>query len=155
MPNINVNFITSIDEPYQRSSWGGRGHRRKYIIHNGMWYFAEFDTKEQLDSFADMMGFSYELVEEREDVEGHGMWRRYSMSHEIVDPCNGGFSKVEQLPAGAKAFKGLSNGSIVDCYFLNDGERIHIYRPNPNCKDIYQPLSIEEHIAYVKAHGLC
>lgn len=53
----------------------------------------------------------------------------------------------------AKKFKCLSNGSIVDGYFTNDGKRIRIYRCNPNARDFYKPLSTEEHIAFQRKHG--
>ena len=53
----------------------------------------------------------------------------------------------------ATKFKFLSNGSIVDGYFLNDGKRIKIYRCNPNAKDFYKPLSTEEHINFQKTYG--
>ena len=77
----------------------------------------------------------------------------YSMSHKINDFCGGGFWKLSDLPEGAKPFKALSNGSIVTCYFLNDGKEITIYRPNPNAKEVYQPLELKEHIAHRKIYG--
>ena len=36
---------------------------------------------------------------------------------------------------------------------LNDGEIIRIYRPNPNYKEVYQPLPLTQHIAHIKLHG--
>lgn len=56
------------------------------------------------------------------------------------------FTEKKQLPTGAKKYKWLCNGSIVDCYHTIDA----IYRPNPNCKNIYIPLDIREHIAFQK-----
>ena len=53
----------------------------------------------------------------------------------------------------ATRFKCHSNGSIVDGYFLNENGRIKIYRCNPNAKDFYHPLPLEEHIAFCKANG--
>lgn len=53
----------------------------------------------------------------------------------------------------ATKFKCLSNGSIVDGYFLNDGQRIKIYRCNPNARDFYKPLTTEEHINFQKTYG--
>lgn len=53
----------------------------------------------------------------------------------------------------AKPIKALSNGSIVDCYFINNGKRVRFYRCNPNAKDFYKPLSTEEHIMYQKEFG--
>lgn len=49
----------------------------------------------------------------------------------------------------------FGRNDIVDCYFLNDGETIHIYRPNPNAKEVYKPLSLKDHINFVKNNYLC
>ena len=101
-----------------------------------------------------MLGFTYTL-EEVSQSEEHGKYRRYSISRTIDDRCGGGFWKLSDIPDDAKPFKALSNGSIVDCYFLNDGETIHIYRPNPNAKEVYKPLSLKDHINFVKNNYLC
>ena len=53
----------------------------------------------------------------------------------------------------AKPIKALSNGSIVDCYFINDGERVKFYRCNPNAKNFYHPLPLAEHIKYQQEFG--
>ena len=54
----------------------------------------------------------------------------------------------------AHKFKCLSNGSIVDGFFTNDGKTIKIYRCNPNAKKFYKPLSTKKHIAYQRKHGV-
>lgn len=130
-------------------------HRSYVIIHQagGMFHQAEFDGMEKLQFYADMLGFTFTLVDE-EKSERYGTYQQYKMSHDIIDPCDGGFWKYEDLPAGVKPFKALSNGSIVTCYFLNDGKTIRIYRPNPNAKEIYKPLPIDQHINHVKVYGL-
>ena len=51
------------------------------------------------------------------------------------------------------AFVGLSNGSLVTCYAYNDDKQVIIWRPNPNAKNVYKPLSIEEHIKYNREFG--
>lgn len=82
-----------------------------------------------------------------------GTWRRYSVNRELDDTHGGGFWKLSEIPDGAKKIKGLSNGNIVDCYIWNDGETLHVYRPNPNAKEVYKPLPIDEHIKYMREHG--
>lgn len=74
---------------------------------------------------------------------------------EIEHRCGGGFWKLSDIPENAKPFKALSNGSIVNCFFLNNGETIHIYRPNPNAKEVYKPLALKERIKFVKNNYLC
>ena len=134
------NYITIVEKTSKR-------FRSHVIIYNGFYHFAEMHTIEQLEKFSNMLGFTY--------TEEHGKYRRYSISRTIDDRCGGGFWKLSDIPDDAKPFKALSNGSIVDCYFLNDGETIHIYRPNPNAKEVYKPLSLKDHINFVKNNYLC
>jgi hypothetical protein len=51
------------------------------------------------------------------------------------------FWKLEELPEGCKPLEDRSNGSKVRCFAHNDGETLTIYRPNPNAKDVYIPMS--------------
>lgn len=144
----NTNAITTVDRTDPRY------HRSKIIIKGFTgFYFAEFDTMEQLDFFAEMLGFTYRLTGE-EQSDRFGTYREYTTSHKINSPSDGGFWARTEVPAGAKPFKALSNGSIVTCYFWNDGETIHIYRPNPNAKDVYKPLALNDHLAHRKIYGL-
>jgi hypothetical protein len=86
----------------------------------------------------------------------------YTLSHDFdVDAfCHDtqwgkcrGFWSLDELPSGVVPFIGLSNGSLVTCYAANDGEKISLYRPNPNAKEVYKPMTTAEHIAYVRKHG--
>ena len=125
----------------------------KVVLHlNWQWYFGRFSSLEQLDVLAKLLGFTYKLEEEKK-TKNNGIYKTYSMSHELDNPLVGGLWKISELPEGAKPFKALSNGLIVTCYYLNDGKTIHIYRPNPNAKNNYEPLNLKDHIAYQKAHG--
>ncbi len=127
-------------------------HRSEIILHReNFFYLAEFSSKEQLDEFARMMGFTYTL-RKSETSRRFGWYKEYDLSHRFDDTK--GFNRLDQLPEGARPFFGLSNGSIVTCYFVNDGETIHIYRPNPNSKEVYHPLPIKEHIAHQRRFGV-
>lgn len=64
------------------------------------------------------------------------------------------FWNTDELPDGAKPIKALSNGHIVTCYYYNDGKVVHFYRPNPNAKHVYKPLTTNDHIAHVRTYGL-
>lgn len=61
-----------------------------------------------------------------------------------------GFWNTDTIPeeARCKPFLGLSNGSTTQCYLYNDGNVLHVYRPNPNAKNVYVPLSIKDDIAH-------
>ena len=145
--NMNEMYITTIEKVSQEH------HRSPIIIHDGwQWYFAEFNNWEQLQSFLDFAGLEIKLEEEKADSK-YGIWRKYSVNKMLDDPHDGGFWKIADLPEGAKRIKGHSNGHIVDCYIFNDGETLHVYRPNPNAKEVYKPLSLDERIKYMREHG--
>lgn len=66
------------------------------------------------------------------------------------------FWETPKQTKNMKKIKALSNGSIVDCYIKRDNRKktITILRPNPNAKDIYKPLTLNEHIAFQTLHGI-
>ena len=147
MMNNYITYAEQVDDKYHRSYW---------IIHNNSISSnikAEFNNKEQLDMFAKTLGFSYELQDEQDTIWG-GKYQRYTMDKNIVEPLGyGGFWKLEDLPNGVKPIKALSNGSIVTCYYLTTKDNIEFYRPNPNAKEVYKPLDINEHIAHQRIYG--
>ena len=132
-----------------------RWHRSHIIIRDtqGTWIVAEFNSVDQLDFFAQTLGFTYEAVEWR-DTEDCGILREYRLSHLIDKGPAGGFWSLDEVPEGAKPIKALSNGHLVTCYFTNDGETIRFYRPNPNAHRVYHPMTLEEHIAHQRIYGL-
>lgn len=122
----------------------------KIVIHQDMmWYFGRFETMEQLNKLADTLGFKYQIIK-HEKTESNGDFKIYGMTHRLL---NGYFNNISEIPKGSRPIKALSNGSIVDCYFFNDGENITIYRPNPNNKELYKPLTIQEHIKHCEVYG--
>lgn len=116
-------------------------HRTKIIIHkNWQWYLAEFDSLEQLHFFENVVGFRTCYLGMENGIA------RFSLSHEFEEEKY--FWKLSELPAGVKPIKALCNGSIVTCYFLNDGKIIHWYRPNPNARNVYKPMTLQQHIRH-------
>ena len=73
------------------------------------------------------------------------------MTNYTIINNNKPFWNKNEIPRGAKRIKALSNGSLVDCYYIKDkkNKTITIYRPNPNAKKVYKPLSLKKHIKYV------
>lgn len=145
---MTTNRMTMVEVTHERL------HRSHIIIRelSESWICAEFDSVEQLDFFANTVGFTY-TAESWRETELCGIWREYRISHRI-DREHKYFWSLDELPEGAKPIKALSNGSIVTCYFTNDGETIKFYRPNPNAHNVYHPLSIEDHIAHRRIYGI-
>lgn len=128
-------------------------HRSKVIVHRDwMWYFAEFPTDEAFKKWCEYCGVEISLEEEKEALNKEcGTWKRYSVNIGIDD--SNSFWSLDEIPKGAKSITLLSNGRLVTGYILNDGNILHVYRPNPNAKDVYNPLPVDEDIAYRLAHG--
>lgn len=127
----------------------------KVIIHKDWcWYFGRFDSMNQLEELSECMGFTYELNEEKfYDDNPNVSFKSFTCSHDFKDYSCGGFWDIRDVPADAKHIKALSNGSIVDCYYINDGQSIIMYRPNPNSKEFYKPINIKEHLKHVEVCG--
>nr|DAE88671.1 MAG TPA: hypothetical protein [Caudoviricetes sp.]DAN17138.1 MAG TPA: hypothetical protein [Caudoviricetes sp.] len=135
----NKNYMTIAKNITER-------HRTKIIIHKSwQWYLAEFDSLEQLHFFENVVGFKTHFIEMENGIA------RFSLSHEFKEEKY--FWKLSELPAGVKPIKALCNGSIVTCYFLNDGKIIHWYRPNPNARNVYKPMTIQQHIKHREVFG--
>lgn len=125
-----------------------------YIVKaDGMMYHAaSFYQKFQFDEFVEKFGITLtESVENSHQSERYGKVTFYWLDKIFKDA---GFTDLSQVPANAKPLKLLSNGSIVDGFYTNENNVITFWRPNPNCKDIYKPMELEEHIAYHQAHGV-
>ena len=123
---MNEMYVTTIENV------DSERHKSPIIIHDGwQYYFAEFNNWEQLEAFLDLAGLKITLEEEKQWVfkPTCGKWRKYAVNRKLDNACNGGFWSLSEIPKGAKKIKGHSNGRIVDCYILNDGETLHIYRP--------------------------
>ena len=137
-----VNDLDKYNDRYKRL----KNRESKLIVHReGMFHLTRAESWDQLTELFEILNISYEIKEESEN------WKEYSTKTKYQSKY---FSRVDNIPCGAKKIKGLSNGSIVDCYFTNDNEVLTIYRPNPNCKEIYKPLDLVEHIKFAKSHAV-
>lgn len=145
-------YITSLDHPEYMESYNRYdGYGNPVILHrNWQYHLGRFPSMNALRDFLEFAGLHMgEIVEERDCGEA-GMYRQWRVEGDLDDR---GFSRMENIPSDAKPFTGLSNGRLVTCYLWNDGDTLHIRRPNPNDPEIYQPLTIEEHIEYCRKNG--
>ena len=144
--------LTYLERPEENEIYNCyEGHYHPYIIHDGwQWHLGRFPSMEKVAEFLKLAGLHINLEEETNCEQG-GIYKRWSIDCELDN--HNSFKDVKQLPKRAVPFTGLSNGSLVTCYLYNDGTTLHIYRPNPNYKEVYKPLSLEEHIAHCKENG--
>ena len=147
MKEIFIYKKTNERHNYKIVLW--RADEWKYSYH-----LASFNDIEQLETFLDMLGVEYSYLKTLNEGDSENEIKVYLTNYTILD-SRLSFWKLEDLPKNATKFKALSNGSIVDCYFkkFNKAKTIYIYRPNPNAKGIYKPLSLEKHIAFKKLYG--
>lgn len=142
-------FISSIDKT-------NKYHRAHWIIHNGAFYFAEFNTGKQLDEFLKklkiMIGQRIKYNESSDAIYQESALQYYDGTV-ITDIKSYLFWNIEELPKKAKPIRALSNGSLVTCYYLRVKNTLHWFRPNPN-SSVFDALTNDEHIAHVKLYGL-
>lgn len=145
-------YVTFLEHPELSATYNRYdGCHHPVVLHkNWQWHLGRFPSMEKLQVFLDFAGLKLgELTDERDTGEA-GIFRSWNIDCNIEDT---GFNRISDLPKGAKPFTGLSNGSLVTCYLYNDGDTLHIYRPNPNNKLLYNPLSIEDHILFCREQG--
>ncbi len=128
--------------------------RERIIIHDG-WqgHIGRVHNEEQLQQVLNFLEIKLAGIDHEVEYDTTGKITFYNLSKNINNPCNGGFWNMEQLQEMSKGqklkkFKGLSNGSLVDCYVGIGENVINIYRPNPNAKEVYQKMDFAEELEY-------
>lgn len=121
------------------------GPETKAIISDYLYSVARFVSIESMAMFCKRFSLHLKPIEQRKNIKSYAIRERFQdMS----------FSNVEDLPGNAEPMKVLSNGSIVTGYVNRDGDVITVWRPNPNSKSVFDPMPIDEHIAYINANGI-
>ncbi|NLW48011.1 MAG: hypothetical protein GXY86_11850 [Firmicutes bacterium] len=126
----------------------------KIIIHDGwQWQIGTIHNEKQLEKVLQFLEIKLSDIEHEVEHKTTGKITFYNLTKNINSPCNGGFWNMEQLQEMSKGqklkkFKGLSNGSLVDCYVGIGENVINIYRPNPNAKEVYQKMDFAEELEY-------
>ena len=120
----------------------------KFVIYSGvlMYHFFSSNSEKAYKGIIKKLGFT---LSDDKPEHGENVTLKW-FNGKITESY---FTKKAQLPRGAKPIKALSNGSIVTCYYFRDKYNLFFYRPNPNCKQIYKPLSLKQHIKHIKKHG--
>lgn len=111
-----------------------------YIIEQNCQSFSAYKTSKWFNDFIARHNIELTISDQYKDPKGKQV-TIYKSDRTIKDSY---FTTLYQVPPDAIKYTDLCNGSLVDCYYTRD----EIYRPNPNCKDIYIPLGIKEHIAF-------
>lgn len=111
-----------------------------------------FENESNDDEPANEWWKHYDMAFHSDDKSENEIGEKWLADH-FKDKCQAYGINSANLKR-AKKIKALSNGSIVDCLFINDGERVKFYRCNPNAKDFYHPLSLKRHIKFQQSRGV-
>lgn len=126
----------------------------KIIIHDGwQWHIGSVKNEEQLKDLLNFLEIEITGIQSQVEYETTGKITYYNLSKNINSPCDGGYWNLEQLEEMSKGeklkkIKGLSNGSIVDCYIGIGENIINVYRPNPNAKEVYKEMELAQELDY-------
>lgn len=153
MANKNEQLTLIINErPNIYSAIGGKRYKA-YIARGGSFFhLASFNCLAGLREFIKKFGLHLEYIETIDtdklpEEYRVGKSKRYKVKERFHDEIY--FWDIKSVPSGAHATKLLSNGSIVTGYWIRKDNTIHIYRPNPNAKEVYKPMmSIDEEIEF-------
>ena len=117
-----------------------RDESRVFISGPHLSVIQSFRSVKAFKAWAEYVGFDYERFGQsydgiicrrgRQNIVGRYFWHK------------------EDIPDGARPYYDLCNGSMVRCYAANDGETITVLRPNPNAKEVFNPLAYEEAKTY-------
>lgn len=121
----------------------------KFLIRDVITPVSAYRTNKGFDFWAKSRNVTLELEEEFEHHQ-YGKTKIYRAKGNIEEQL---FWHLSDIPEGAVKFTGLSNGSYVDCYYLHTDEGSKIFRPNPNAKEVYVPMALEDHIEFDKKFG--
>ena len=128
----------------------------RIIIHDGwQWHIGTIHNEEQLQEVLNFLEIELTGMHHQVKYDTTGKIVFYNLSKNINNPCDGGFWNMDQLQEMSKGqelkkFKGLSNGSLVDCYIGIGEDIIDIYRPNPNAKEVYNEMEFSAELEYRK-----
>lgn len=143
--NIKQNLsVTVVEIPCQENMY------YKYFIKNrGYVSYSAYKTDKGFQFFLESRNLKLNLVDEFYN-EKSGTVKLFDIIGEIHENS---FWHIEEIPVDAIPYKDLSNGKIVTCYYKHIENGSIIYRPNPNAKDVYKPLPIDEQIKYQEING--
>jgi hypothetical protein len=129
----------------------GMGYR--FIVTQGCTSWRAYQTVAGLKYFLKNFGLEIDVNHTLyHDCRGTGNGRWITMTckeKRVVDDFVG-FWDIKEVPKEAKPYYDLCNGSYVQCYILDKGNEVITYKPNPNAKEVYQPL---DYVAFRRVIG--
>lgn len=114
-----------------------------FCVYNTFSSVTAHRTKQGFENYLERTNLKPEFVREFNSTREGGHTKIYKLIGEYAEE---GFWSLSEIPAGAKTFKGLSNGYYVDCFYADINGIRTIFRPNPNAKEVYKPIELKKHL---------
>ena len=113
----------------------------KYVVTRNGSSWRAYRTAKGFKRFLDLFGLRINPARtELRDYRSIGHGRNIYMEcypKDIVDEFY--IWSMDEVPEAAKRYIDVVNGSYVDCFILDTGDRVETFKPNPNAKSIYVP----------------
>lgn len=123
-----------------------------YYVMSGAFNYTAFKTVKSFGDWIKRFNLKLKFIGRGLLREDDSEFKEYAVCSEgNINECS--FWSMEEIPNEAIKFIDLSNGNYVDCYYYNDGDDSFVFRPNPNSKDVYKPLSLDEYLEFSKLNG--
>ena len=120
-------------------------YRYRFVVKRDWYAHAAFRTVSGFRYFLEMHGLEIDAsmtqLHDLRDI-GRGRFITTACKPKKIDEFY--FWKMEEIPEGARPFISICNGSYVNCYSLDTGDTVTIYKPNPNAKNVYIPYNDRE-----------
>ena len=124
---------------YMDGRTAGIGYRFTISQSYGIGYKA-FSTVAGLKYFMKHYGLSVDRsTVQMHDMRSIGKGRVVTFAFKPKEIEDVYFWHQDEVPVDAEWFLGLENGSYVNLYAVDKGDKVTIYRPNPNAKEVYVP----------------
>ena len=118
----------------------------KHIITKDSYAYIAFRTDKGVNDFIVRSGAEFTKQSENDSIE-YGKTESFIAKN--ITLLEQSFWEIADIPENAQLYKDLSNGSLVDCYYTKENDVYTVYRPNPNAKNVYKPMEIEQHIHFI------
>lgn len=152
---ISKKFLYNTEKIYCTIVYHPKENMYKFLISGNSYDWKAFKTVAGFKQFMEVYGLQIDPTKNKIVKDFQGNCLSLTTKFKFSKFSEFDFSKISDIPnlKKCKKFLGLENGSYVDCYYkkLKNGNIVYI--PNPNAKEVYHPLSLDEHLAHSKKLG--
>ena len=152
---INKKLLYNTEKIYCTIVYHPPKNMHKFFITRNSYAWKAFKTVAGFKQFMEVYGLQIDPTKNKIVKDFQGNCVSLTTKFKFSKFSEFDFSKISDIPnfKKCKKFLGLENGSYIDFYYKKFKNGNIIYIPNVNSKEVYIPLSTEEHIAYSRKMG--